>query len=45
MNILNLIRHHKKNCDGNCGASLIILREMAKDCGVKFTKKEDMEFI
>lgn len=46
INIIKLAKHHKKYCDGeNCDISLILLMEMTKELGVKFTDKERELFI
>ena len=43
---LKLAKHHRKYCEGEkCNISLIVLKEMAEKCGVKFTEKEFKEFI
>jgi len=40
-NTLELAKHHRKYCEGeNCVISLNVLRMMAEECGIKFTKKE-----
>ena len=45
-NTIALAKHHKKHCDGeNCNISLMILRHMAQDAGVKFTEKQLELFI
>jgi hypothetical protein len=46
INAINLARHHRKHCEGeNCNISLILLMEMAKESGVKFTDEEIKEFL
>ena len=43
---LSLAKHHRKYCEGEkCNISLIILKQMAEDCGVEFTDEEFKEFI
>lgn len=46
LNTLELAKHHRKHCEGEeCSISLNVLRMMAEECGVKFTKKETEEFL
>ena len=40
INLINLAESHKKECDGDCGVSLILLLQFAEESGLKFTKKE-----
>jgi hypothetical protein len=45
-NLIELVKHHKKNCDGeNCNISLFMILQIAERAGLKFTKKEKMYFI
>ena len=45
-NTLELAKHHKRTCDGElCNISLLTLRLMAEECGVKFTNEEKKVFI
>lgn len=46
INVFNMVKHHKKYCEGeDCCISLLSLRMMAENAGVKFTKKELELFI
>ncbi len=46
LNTLELAKNHRKYCIGeDCVISLNVLRMMAEECGVKFSKKEREEFI
>ena len=46
LNTLELARHHRKHCEGeDCNISLNVLRMMAEECGVKFTKEEKDVFL
>ena len=41
INTLELAKHHRKHCEGEkCNISLNVLRMMAEECGVKFSKEE-----
>ena len=42
---LELAKHHKKHCDGDCNISLWFLKNMAEELGIKFNDKEKQEFI
>ena len=41
MNVIELAKHHKKNCESSeCGVNLFLLREMCEKLGIEFTDKE-----
>jgi len=44
-NTIEIAKHHKKFCSGHCTVSLNLLREMAEEIGVTFTKEEIKEFL
>ena len=45
LNVLELAKHHREYCEGeSCIISLYVLKMMAEDCGVVFTKEEAEEF-
>jgi hypothetical protein len=46
INVLAIVRHHKKTCEGEeCDISLLMILQMAEQCGVKFTEEERREFL
>jgi len=45
-NVIALVKHHKKHCDGeHCKISLWLLKEMAERSGIKFTECQVKLFI
>ena len=46
MDLIALAKNHKEHCNGeDCNISLILLAEMGKKLGIKFTKKELKTFL
>lgn len=45
-NLIKLVNHHRKYCDGeNCDISLILVLEMAERSGIHFTKNQRRYFL
>tara|TARA_R110000772_G_scaffold4573_5_gene16365 strand:- start:1002 stop:1169 length:168 start_codon:yes stop_codon:yes gene_type:complete len=45
-NILNLVHHHKNNCDDEfCGLSLHLVRLLVEKAGIELTDEERRLFI
>ncbi len=41
MNVVTLAKQHKRQCtESDCNVSLILLRKMCEEAGIKFTKKQ-----
>jgi len=45
INLINLVRHHKEHCSGDCNISLLTIKMMMLDAGYRFTKEETALFI
>ncbi len=47
MNVMNLVKHHRKNCECeiDCGVSLLLLKQMAEEVGVDFTRTQLNKFL
>lgn len=46
ISLIQLIREHKASCNGKkCTVSFLLLRMLAEDAGVIFTKDERLEFL
>jgi len=45
INVIALAKYHKKYCkESDCNVSLILLRQMSEELGIRFTKKETEVF-
>lgn len=44
-NVIELAKHHRKNCDGeHCKISLMILCKMSEKAGITFTEYQKKEY-
>jgi hypothetical protein len=44
-NVIRLIKHHKKHCEGEtCDVSLFLILMLSQDAGLKFTDEEKRLF-
>lgn len=39
-NLIEMAKHHREHCDGNCACSLLLLRLMGERLGMKFSEEE-----
>ena len=44
-NVIAIAKHHKKNCNGDCGCSMILLGTLLMEAGYKISKKEMKVFV